>query len=63
MLFILPIRVWGLLRRINPFYICRFGGLRVMLCCSMILAQPDYELLNARDCYLDLKQEIVIWRC
>jgi hypothetical protein len=60
MLFILPIRVLGVLRRINPFFICRFGGLRLMLCCSKILAQPDYELLNAGSCYLDLKQEIVI---
>jgi len=39
------------------------AGLRLLLCCSSILAQADCELLNARECYLDLKQEIVIWRC
>jgi len=55
MLFILPIQfLGGLLRRINPFYICRFGGRRAMLYCSMILARPHYGLLNARACYLDL---------
>jgi hypothetical protein len=39
------------------------AGLRWLLYCSSILAQPDYELLNAGAPYLDLKQEIVIWRC
>jgi hypothetical protein len=60
MLFYPSNTVWGLVRRINLFLICRFGGLRLMLCCSIILAQADDELLKAIASIFDLRQESVI---
>jgi len=43
-------------RRINLFLNCRFGELNLMLYCSNILAQPDYDLLNIGALLFDLEQ-------